>query len=339
VTLHKDGRTITVSDDGRGIPVDLMPKYKESALEVILTTLHAGGKFEQGNYIHSGGLHGVGSSVVTALSTELVATVKTGGKRYEQTYARGKATSKLKTLGPCRGSGTTMRFTPDPEIFGEKLRFDPALIRDRLEAKSYLHKGLTILFADETVEPAERHTLQARRRHRRVPAEGGGRARPPHRPARGGALLLRPRTTACAWRRPWSGPRPTDEHVRSYVNGIPHPQRRHARERPARGHRQGGAQLHRDPRPDPQGRLAHRRGHPRGRHRHPLGLRSSSRSSRARPRAACNNPEVASLVDNVVRPALENWLNDKPEPGRVGGGAHHPRPPAPARPAAPPRRR
>src|SRR5688572_7919284 len=92
VTLRKDRRTVSVADDGRGIPVDMMAKYKKPALEVILTTLHSGGKFEQGNYIHSGGLHGVGSSVVNALSRELTAEVRRGGKRFEQTFARGKAT-------------------------------------------------------------------------------------------------------------------------------------------------------------------------------------------------------------------------------------------------------
>ena len=154
VVLHKDGRTISVVDDGRGIPIDIMPKHKKPALEVILTTLHAGGKFEQGNYIHSGGLHGVGSSVVNALARKLVVEIKRDGRRHVQTYSKGRPTSPLKTLdGTVLCTVTSMTFEPDPEIFGEKLKFDAALIRERLEAKSYLHKGMTVIWKDETASP------------------------------------------------------------------------------------------------------------------------------------------------------------------------------------------
>src|SRR6266571_2113848 len=91
VTLHEDGKSVTVTDNGRGIPVDIHEKYKKPGLEIILTTLHSGGKFDQGSYIHSGGLHGVGSSVVNALSEELVATVKRDGGEWRQSFARGKS--------------------------------------------------------------------------------------------------------------------------------------------------------------------------------------------------------------------------------------------------------
>src|SRR6185369_11653303 len=117
VTLDKPAHTVTISDNGRGIPVDMHPKYKKSALELILTTLHAGGKFENRNYYHAGGLHGVGASVVTALSSSLVARIKRDGALYEQSFARGVATTKLKKVGPGRGSGSTITFTPDPQIF------------------------------------------------------------------------------------------------------------------------------------------------------------------------------------------------------------------------------
>src|SRR3954447_1856398 len=154
VTLARDGKTVTVTDDGRGIPVDVMPKFKKPAIEVILTTLHSGGKFEQGNYIHSGGLHGVGSSVVNALSSSLIARVKRDGKHHVQTFSKGLATSKLKTEGKARGTGTSVTFTPDASIFGLKARFDAELIRDRLEAKSYLHRGMIVVLRDETQSPA-----------------------------------------------------------------------------------------------------------------------------------------------------------------------------------------
>ena len=149
VELDRDLKGATVSDNGRGIPVDKHPKHKRSALELILTTLHAGGKFEGKSYQVSGGLHGVGSSVVNALSEEMTATVWREGKGYVQTYGRGRATTKLKSAGKTSKRGTQIHFRPDAKIFGAKAKFDAAKIRERLEAKSYLHKGLKIVFKDE----------------------------------------------------------------------------------------------------------------------------------------------------------------------------------------------
>src|SRR5258707_13752577 len=118
VTLHKDGDAVTITDNGRGIPVDLHPKHKRPALELILTTLHSGAKFgEGGNYIHSGGLHGVGSSFVNALSKKLVANIKRDGLEWEQTFKRGKAAGPIEKIGPFRGHGTTIPFEPAPAIF------------------------------------------------------------------------------------------------------------------------------------------------------------------------------------------------------------------------------
>src|SRR6187431_899598 len=136
VTLHRDGSSLTVVDDGRGIPVDKHPKTKQSALEVIFSTLHAGGKFEGTNYKTAGGLHGVGASVVNALSTRLVATVKRDGAEWQMEFKRGKATGPLKKVGAARGSGTKVHFEPDPTIF-PKIDFNAETIRERLEIASY----------------------------------------------------------------------------------------------------------------------------------------------------------------------------------------------------------
>src|SRR5688500_595079 len=149
VVLHEDGSSVTVSDDGRGIPIDKHPTTKKSAIEVIFTVLHAGGKFEQGNYKTAGGLHGVGASVVNALSAELVATVRRDGQQYEMRFKQGKPAGPMKKIGAARGSGTTVYFHPDPSIF-PKIEFDPAVIRDRLEVASYLHRGVKVIFEDET---------------------------------------------------------------------------------------------------------------------------------------------------------------------------------------------
>ena len=154
VTLHKDGSSITVEDDGRGIPVDKHPQTKTSALEVIFTTLHAGGKFDQDNYKTAGGLHGVGASVVNALSRELVATVKRDGFTWEQKYKQGNPVGGVKKLGSARGSGTTVFFRPDQTIF-PKTTFDAEVIRERLEVSSYLNKGLKVVFENEAAEPGQ----------------------------------------------------------------------------------------------------------------------------------------------------------------------------------------
>src|SRR5229473_2300202 len=149
VILHKSGDAVTVTDNGRGIPVDLHPKHKRPALELILTTLHSGAKFgEGGNYIHAGGLHGVGSSVVNALSKKLVATIRRDGHEWQQTFRRGKPATELEKLGPFRGHGTTIYFEPDETIF-KTTQFDPNLLRAHLEDMSYIHSGLKISFKNE----------------------------------------------------------------------------------------------------------------------------------------------------------------------------------------------
>jgi len=351
ITLHKDGKTVTVTDDGRGIPVDVMPKFKKPAIEVILTTLHSGGKFEQGNYIHSGGLHGVGSSVVNALSESLIARVKRDGKHHVQRYAKGRATTKLKIEGKARGTGTSITFTPDVDVFGLKARFDAALIRDRLEAKSYLHRGMTVVFRDETQSPAREDSYQhdggiaeylakvvAQRGKNTVPA--APRAPPPAQvapmisteegvpeesTAQGGEIPSVPAVAplqippgalfykesegetrlevALVWTEA------TDEHIRSYVNGIP---------TASGGTHEGGLR---------SGIVKAVRNFIEVHGLSPKGVSLTAEDIRegivavlssyvvepqfqGQTKGRLNNPEVAGQVEGVVRPALEKWLNE-----------------------------
>src|SRR5918995_11519 len=142
----EEGDYLSVSDNGRGIPVDPHPKFpKKSALEVIMTTLHAGGKFDSKVYETSGGLHGVGVSVVNALSERLEVEVARGQQLYRQIYKRGKPASKLESLGKVLNRrGTKVRFKPDPEIFGKNPKFDAARLYRMSRSKAYLFGGVEI---------------------------------------------------------------------------------------------------------------------------------------------------------------------------------------------------
>ena len=149
VTLHKDG-SLSVCDDGRGMPVDIHPEQGLPGVEVILSTLHAGGKFSNNNYQFSGGLHGVGVSVVNALSDRLDVTVKRGGKIHQIQFANGDKTSDLKVIDTCgqRNTGTILRFWPNPEYF-DSVKFSVSRLRHVLRAKAVLCSGLTMSFYDE----------------------------------------------------------------------------------------------------------------------------------------------------------------------------------------------
>jgi DNA gyrase subunit B len=153
VRLHVDG-SCSVSDNGRGIPVDIHPKEGVPAVQVVMTKLHAGGKFDSDSYKVSGGLHGVGVSCVNALSESLEVTIKRGGYRYAQKYSRGVPLEDLRTLGEAESHGTTVRFTPDDEIF-ETTEFSYEVLRKRLEELAYLNKGLEIEFIDERTDEKE----------------------------------------------------------------------------------------------------------------------------------------------------------------------------------------
>jgi DNA gyrase subunit B/topoisomerase-4 subunit B len=310
LTLFGDGREIEVTDNGRGIPVDVHPKYKKSALELILTTLHSGGKFEHGNYLHSGGLHGVGSSVVCALSSEMTVTVKRDGATWEQTYSKGKATSRVRKISggeKVRGSGTTVRFRPDPEIFG-KLTFDAAEIRERLEAKTYLHRGLRVVFVDETQKPASRVEL----------AHEGGLAdwlthvvaqRGKAATHAGSFVLERPEDPRLELALVWT--EATDEHLRSFVNGV---------STPSGGTHENGLR---------SGITKAVRNYLETHELLPKGVSVTAEDIRegivvllsvyvlepqfqGQTKDRLNNPEMAAAVDGAVRPALEKWLNENP---------------------------
>lgn len=147
LSINEDN-SITVCDDGRGMPVDMHPTEHKPTVEVIHTQLHAGGKFGGGGYKVSGGLHGVGASVVNALSTHMIVEVKRGGKLYEQEYFQGKRATELKVLGEAEGSGSKTTFWPDPEIFDETV-YDYDILQNRMREMAFLNKGLRITIEDK----------------------------------------------------------------------------------------------------------------------------------------------------------------------------------------------
>ena len=147
VTIHPDN-SVTVVDNGRGIPTDKHPQRKIPTLEVVLTVLHAGGKFDNNAYKVSGGLHGVGISVVNALSKKVVVQVKRDGNIYEMAFSRGRTTEKMKVVGKAKGTGTTVTFWPDDEIF-ETCVFNYETLRDRMQEMAFLNRNLKIVLTDE----------------------------------------------------------------------------------------------------------------------------------------------------------------------------------------------
>jgi DNA gyrase subunit B len=147
VIVHKDN-SVTVADDGRGIPVDNVPKVGKPAVEVVMTMLHAGGKFGGGGYKISGGLHGVGVSVVNALSEWLEVEVQREGKRYTQRFERGRRVTPLRAAGKSSKTGTTVTFKPDPDIFDET-EYETKIIAERLDELAYLNAGLVLTLLDE----------------------------------------------------------------------------------------------------------------------------------------------------------------------------------------------
>ena len=302
LTLHEDGSSITIADDGRGIPVDKHAATKKSALEVIFTVLHAGGKFEHGSYKTAGGLHGVGASVVNALSSELRASVKRDGATWEMAFKRGKATGPLKKAGAARGSGTSVYFHPDSTIF-PKVEFDPVLIRERLEVVSYLHKGVRVTFDNELDGKKEvfEHQEGLLDFLRKILAERG--AKPVH-----DAPFVQSRDTSPRLDLVLQWTEATDEHLRSYVNGIP----------------TGSGGTHENGLRAGLGKAV--RNYIDTHNLSPKGMTLIAEDIRegltgvvslfieepqfqGQTKDRLNNPELTSAMDSAVRPALEHWLN------------------------------
>jgi len=152
VKIHKDN-AISVEDDGRGIPVDIHKETGLPGVELVMTKLHAGGKFNKDTYKVSGGLHGVGVSVVNALSSRLEVTVRRNGKTYQMSFEKGRTAEKLKEIGTSTKNGTTVKFWADPEIFTETTVYDFAVVQNRLRELAFLNKGVKIILIDERAEP------------------------------------------------------------------------------------------------------------------------------------------------------------------------------------------
>jgi DNA gyrase subunit B len=302
LALHEDGASITVTDDGRGIPVDRHGKGKKSALEVVFTMLHAGGKFEHDSYKTAGGLHGVGASVVNALSKELVATVKRDGAQWEQRFKQGRAAGPVKKLGAARGTGSTVFFRPDPTIF-PKVEFEPDVIRERLEVASYIHKGVKFVFDDETSGQKQvfEHAEGLVDYLKKVIADRG--VQPVHEAP---FALMRENGLRVDLVLQWTVS--TDEHVRSYVNGIP----------------TGSGGTHENGLRAGLGKAV--RNFIDTHDLTPKGVTITAEDIReglvgilsvfiqepqfqGQTKDRLNNPEVLSVIDGMVRPALEHWLH------------------------------
>src|ERR1043166_4099079 len=157
VTVHVDG-SLSIRDNGHGIPVDLHPEYKIPGVALVLTTLHSGGKYGQGGYTYSGGTHGVGAKCVNAVSEWFEVEVSRDGQVFHMEFERGKTIKKLEVIGKAKGTGTLITFKPDPEIFRETTEFKADRITQRLRELAFLNSGLEITFMDERVAEAKRES-------------------------------------------------------------------------------------------------------------------------------------------------------------------------------------
>jgi DNA gyrase/topoisomerase IV subunit B len=323
VSLSADRTQVSVTDDGRGIPVDPHPVHKQPAVTLILCTLHAGGKFGHANYLHSGGLHGVGASVVNALAERLEVKVRRDGFEWTQEFRRGKPASALKKGAKVKGTGTTVTFRPDAEIFGPTLRFDPDRVRQSLEDRAFVHKGVKFAYTDEASGRREefvqkdgiaallRREVERLQRHQTTPAAfelyRDADRKAPSRPGedkRAESDPLSRLEVVFTWTDA------TDEQFNSYVNGI---------RTPSGGTHENGVRAAIS-RAVKQYMTTHER-------TVPAGVKLTAEDYRegvmgivslfipdpqflGQTKTRLNNPEVAPAVENVVAPLLEQWLNE-----------------------------
>ena len=314
VVLHKDGRTASVVDNGRGIPVDIHPKHKRSALELVFTTLHAGGKFDQGSYVTSGGLHGVGASVVNALSSSLTVTVRRDGSEFRQEYRRGKPREDVRRVREARGSGTRIQFTPDDQIFDER-SFDPDKVREQLDVKAYLNPGLRIAFRDEAngvtheleheggLKDYLEHTVK-KAQQRSILSESFTLDRVDNGAINGGGFRLPIRTNiALVWT---ESPK---ERLLSFVNGIP--------TEDGGTHEQGfkdavvkAVRSYAETHDKLPGKLKVSAEDIREGVIGIISLFLAEPQFQGQTKDKLNNPEVRSQIDSMLRAELEQWLHD-----------------------------
>ena len=307
VTLDEDHKGITITDNGRGIPVDMHPQLKLPAVIVVYTKLGAGGKFDGESYKHSGGLHGVGAAVANALSETLTVTVWRDGAKWQCDFVRGvpQGSGKfIKKIGPARGSGTTVHLRPDTKVF-DKPVFDPDVLRERLEAKSYLHKGLKITFVD----PKSQHGTETFHHAQGIVEYLGKliqvRGKPAVHP--GVFTLERPDDPKLEIVLAWT--ESTDDSTASFVNGVPTPDGgtheqglRNALSRALRNY-MTTHQL------EPKGLTVALEDIREGM----IGILSTyvlEPQFQSQTKNRLNNPEVTQQVEGVIRPALELWLNE-----------------------------
>ena len=312
VALEADG-FVSVTDNGRGIPVDPHPKFPDrSALEVIMTTLHAGGKFDSGAYQTSGGLHGVGISVVNALSERLDVEVARGQTLYRQSFARGLVQGPLETVGRVANRrGTKVRFKPDAEIFGAEAKLEPARLFRMARSKAYLFGGVevrwhcdaSLVAGTKTPEEATFRFPGGLKDH--LAQEVEGRSFVTDAPFTG--KITKPGGHgSLEWAVAWLSGR---GRVRPFLlQHDPDAERRHPRGRPAQCAVAGLERPCRADRPKPacrrrDGRRYHAEAVP------PCSpCSSASRSSRGRTRAVCRPRKRARIVDGAVRDAFDHWL-------------------------------